>query len=100
MLVGRVLSTDGVPTGGATVLLTPAADQKGQRLSRGRLIGVTDGDGRFMIGAAPGEYRAVIWKGLPPSDEEALRRLAESAPSVTLRAGERQNVELVAPSDK
>ena len=99
MLAGRVLAPDGKPFGGATVLLTPV-DQNRQRLSRGRLIGVTNGDGRFMIGAAPGEYRAVIWKGLPPSDEEALRKLAESAPSVTLRAGERQDVELVAPVER
>lgn len=99
MLAGRVLSTDGRPLGGATVLLAPA-DQNGQRLSRGRLIGVTNADGQFRIGAAPGEYRAVIWKGLPPSDEEALRRLAERAQSVTLRAGERQDIELVAPGER
>jgi hypothetical protein len=99
ILAGRVLSVDGKPLGGATVLLAPV-DQHRQRLSRGRLIGVTNADGRFMIGAAPGEYRAVIWKGLPPSDEEALRRLAERASSVTLRAGERQDVELVAPSER
>jgi Carboxypeptidase regulatory-like domain len=98
-LKGRVLAADGTHLGGATVLLAPA-DQNRQRLSRGRLVGVTDSDGRFMIGAAPGEYRAVIWRGRPPSDEEALRKLAESAPSVTLRAGERQDLELVAPDEK
>ncbi len=99
MLAGRVVSMDGKPLGGATVLLTPA-DQNRQRLSRGRLIAVTNGEGHFRIGAAPGEYRAVIWTGRPPSDEEALRRLAERALSVTLRAGERQNVELLAPSER
>lgn len=98
-LAGRVLSADGKYLGGVTVLLAPA-DQNRQRLSRGRLVAVTDSSGRFMMGAAPGEYRVVIWTGRPPSDEEALRKLAESAPSVTLRASERQDLELVAPSER
>lgn len=99
MLRGRVLSADGTYLSGATVLLTPA-DQNRQRLSRGRLVGVTDSNGRFMIGGAPGEYRALIWRGRPPSDEEAFRKLAERAPTVSLRAGERQDLELVAPEEK
>jgi hypothetical protein len=98
-LRGRVLAADGTHLSGATVLLAPA-DQNRQRLSRGRLISVTDSDGRFMIGAAPGEYRAVIWRGRPPEGEEALRKLAERAPTVSLRAGERQDLELVAPDEK
>lgn len=99
MLTGRVLSSDGAPLRGATVLLLPA-DQGRQRLSRGRLIGVTGPDGRFMIGAAPGEYVAVIWRAQPPSDEEALKALAARAPRVSLQAGEQKVIELAAPDTK
>jgi Carboxypeptidase regulatory-like domain len=99
MLTGRVVGNDGTPLRGATVLLVPA-DQGRQRLSRGRLIGVTGPDGRFMIGAAPGEYLAVIWRGQPPSDEEALRALAARAPRVSLQAGEQKVIELAAPDAK
>jgi protocatechuate 3,4-dioxygenase beta subunit len=95
-LTGRVLSTEGTPIMGATVLLVPA-DGNGGRISRGRLISVTTSDGRFIIAAAPGEYRAVVWSGRPPSDAEALRALAESAPRVSLQAGERKDLDLVAP---
>jgi protocatechuate 3,4-dioxygenase beta subunit len=99
MLTGRVLGSDGTPLRGATVLLLPA-DQGRQRLSRGRLVGVTGPDGRFMIGAAPGEYLAVIWRGQPPSDEEALKALAARAPRVSLQAGEQKVIELAAPDAK
>jgi protocatechuate 3,4-dioxygenase beta subunit len=98
-LTGRVLSSDGTPLRGATVMLVPA-DQGRQRLSRGRLIGVTGPDGRFMIGAAPGEYLMVIWTGQPPSDEAALKALAERAPRVSLQAGEQKVIELAAPEEK
>ncbi|HEX8772031.1 MAG TPA: carboxypeptidase-like regulatory domain-containing protein [Pyrinomonadaceae bacterium] len=98
-LTGRVLSSDGTPQRGATVLLAPA-DGRGGRMSRGRMISVTDGGGRFIITAAPGEYAAVVWSGLPPSDEDALRALAESAPRVSLQAGERKDLDLVAPVEK
>lgn len=99
MLTGRVLSSDGTPLRGATLLLVPA-DQGRQRLSRGRLVGVTGPDGRFMIGAAPGEYLMVIWTGRPPSDEQALKALAERAPRVSLQAGEQKVIELAAPDEK
>jgi hypothetical protein len=99
MLTGRVLGSDGTPLRGATLLLVPA-DQGRQRLSRGRLIAVTGPDGRFMIGAAPGEYLAVIWRGQPPSDEEALKALAARAPRVSLQAGEQKVIELAAPDAK
>jgi hypothetical protein len=99
VLTGRVLSSDGTPLKGATLLLVPA-DQGRQRLSRGRLVGVTDPDGRFMIGAAPGEYLMVIWTGRPPSDEEALKALSERAPRVSLQAGEQKVIELAAPDEK
>jgi|GEM_PF-1167044 len=99
MLTGRVLGSDGAPLMGATLLLVPA-DQGRQRLSRGRLIAVTGPDGRFRIGAAPGEYQAVIWKGQPPSDEEALKALAARAPRVSLQAGEQKVIELAAPDTK
>ncbi|HEX8144366.1 MAG TPA: carboxypeptidase-like regulatory domain-containing protein [Pyrinomonadaceae bacterium] len=98
-LTGRVVSADGTPVRGASVLLTPADGNRG-RLSRGRLISVTGGDGRFIIAAAPGEYRAVAWVGLPPSDEEALRALAERAPRVSLQAGERKDLDLSAPGER
>jgi hypothetical protein len=99
MLTGRVLGSDGAPLKGATLLLVPA-DQGRQRLSRGRLIAVTGPDGRFMIGAAPGEYSAVIWRGQPPSDEEGLKSLAARAPRVSLQAGEQKVIELAAPDAK
>ncbi len=98
-LTGRVLAGDGTPLQGATVLLVPA-DQGRQRLSRGRLVGVSGPDGRFMIGAAPGEYLAVIWKGQPPSDEEALKELAARALRISLQAGEQKVIELAAPDEK
>src|ERR1051325_4375974 len=98
-LTGRVLANDGTPLRGATVLLAPA-DRNGGRMSRGRLISVTDGGGRFIITAAPGEYAAVVWTGLPPSDEEAFRALAERAPRVSLQVGERKDLDLVAPTEK
>lgn len=98
-LTGRVLSNDGTPLRGATVLLAPA-DRNGGRMSRSRLISVTDGGGRFIITAAPGEYAAVVWTGLPPSDEEAFRALAERAPRVSLQVGERKDLDLVAPTEK
>jgi hypothetical protein len=95
-LTGRVLSTEGTPVRGATVLLLLAPADGNRGRMRGRLISVTTSDGRFMIAAAPGEYRAVVWSGLPPS-EEALRALADSAPRVFLQAGERKDLDLVAP---
>jgi hypothetical protein len=98
-LTGRVLSSDGTPLRGATVVLVPA-DGRGGRMSRGRMISVTDGGGRFIITAAPGEYAAVVWTGRPPSDEEAFRALAERAPRVSLQVGERKDLDLVAPIEK
>jgi hypothetical protein len=98
-LTGRVLSLDGTPLRGATVLLAPADENRG-RMMRGRLVAVTDGSGRFIIAAAPGEYRAVAWSNRPPSDEEAFRALAERAPRLSLQAGERKDLDLVAPSEK
>lgn len=98
-LTGRVLSNDGTPLRGATVMLAPA-DGRGGRMSRGRLISVTDGGGRFIITAAPGEYAAVVWSGRPPSDEEAFRALAERAPRVSLQVGERKDLDLALPVEK
>jgi len=95
-LTGRVLSEDGTPRQGATVFLVPASGSLGP-MGRGRLIGVTGSDGRFIIAAGPGEYMAVVWAGRPPSDEEALRALAERAPRLSLQAGERKDLDLVAP---
>jgi hypothetical protein len=95
-LTGRVVSEDGTPKQGATVFLVPASGNFGP-MGRGRLIAVTGSDGRFIIAAGPGEYRAVVWAGRPPSNEEALRALAERAPSLSLQAGERKDLDLVAP---
>jgi Carboxypeptidase regulatory-like domain len=95
-LTGRVLSPDGTPLQGATVLLAPADAGVGP-MSRGRLVAVTGSGGRFIIEAGPGEYRAVVWSGLPPSDAEALKALAERAPRLSLQAGERKEMELIAP---
>jgi hypothetical protein len=95
-LVGRVVSGDGTPRQGATVLLTPASGNPGP-MERGRLIAVTGSDGRFIISAGPGEYHAVVWAGRPPSNEEALRALAARAPRLSLQAGERKELELAAP---
>lgn len=96
-LTGRVLSEDGTPLQGATVLLAPAEGNVGP-MGRGRLIAVTNSGGRFMIAAGPGEYRAVVWSSRPPSNEEALRALAAKAPRLSLQAGERKDLDLVAPA--
>jgi Carboxypeptidase regulatory-like domain len=96
-LTGRVLSEDGTPRQGATVLLVPATRSGGPTV-RSRLIAVTRSDGRFIIVAGPGEYQAVVWTGRPPSNEEALRALAERAPRLSLQEGERKDLDLVAPA--
>jgi hypothetical protein len=96
-LTGRVLSPDGAPLSGATVMLV--AEEQLETNPRGnRLIAVTDSNGRFGLRAGPGQYRAVVWKGLPPASAEELQALAQAAQRVTLSEGARNEVELVAPA--
>ncbi|HZI20449.1 MAG TPA: carboxypeptidase regulatory-like domain-containing protein [Pyrinomonadaceae bacterium] len=98
-LTGRVLTRDGSPRRGATVMLVPA-DKLGTAPRTGRLVGVTDVEGRFALRAGPGEYLAVVWAGRPPGSDDELRSLASGAPRVTLREGERTTLDLTAPADR
>jgi len=96
VLTGRVLSPDGAPRRGATVMLVPAGRAGSASPRASRLIAVTDPEGRYAIQAGPGEYLAVVWAGRPPAGDEELRALAAGAPRVALREGERTALDLTA----
>jgi hypothetical protein len=96
IFTGRVLSESGEPRRGATVMLV-AAGREGARARASRLVGVTDGEGRFALRAGPGEYLAVVWTNRPPANDEELTAMAARAPRVSLREGERTTLDLAAP---
>jgi Carboxypeptidase regulatory-like domain len=100
-LTGRVLSSaGGSPVAGAIVMLVPM-DRDSRVLPHATLMAPALGDGRFMIGGPPGEYFAVVIRlsdGPPPQDLESIKALTNGAPRVTLRSGERQSMDLIAPA--
>ena len=99
-LTGRVLSaSDQTPVRGAGVVLIPAdADQ--QRRRRTWLSGMTNAAGMCTVSGAPGEYLVTVWRAgtnLSQLTEEAIRARTTTAQRVTLQAGERKSLDIVAP---
>lgn len=102
VLQGRVVSSgDAKPVRGAIVLLVPA-DSTRWRSPASFVPEVTQADGTFKITAAPGSYLLMVLgesENLRSLNEAFVRSRSAGAKTVTLSAGGRETVELVAPSN-
>ena len=98
-LSGRVLASDGKsPVPGAGVLLVPA--DLDQQVARGRrMYGMSNADGSFRVGGAPGEYLVIVVRAADTMYQlsgEALKARAADAQRVVLQPGESKQMDLIA----
>ncbi|HYX31284.1 MAG TPA: carboxypeptidase-like regulatory domain-containing protein [Pyrinomonadaceae bacterium] len=95
ILTGRVLSANGnAPLARIPVLLIPVDPEK-QRFSGAQFTGLSQMDGSYLIGAAPGDYivMTLIRGEQPPRlDPESL---AQNKLRISLKPGERKNFDIV-----
>jgi hypothetical protein len=102
-LVVSVVGGDKKPAFGARVLLVPGAGG-GQSSSMQELSCSTDDSGSCSIKVPPGEYRVVVLTikdaatlgGATAAVEAEINRRAATATSVSLRAGESRELEVIA----
>jgi len=91
---GHVLSAQGKsPLSRVAIFLVPA-DPERRQISIARFSTMTNSDGSFLVGAAPGDYLVITWRPgdpLPPDADE----LVKSALHVTLLASERRSMDIL-----
>ena len=94
VLTGHVFASQGrTPLSRAAIFLVPVDPEK-RNLPSTQFTSMTNPDGTFLIGAAPGDYIVVAWKSgdPPPLNPEAL---AANTLRITLQAGERRSMDIV-----
>jgi 5-hydroxyisourate hydrolase-like protein (transthyretin family) len=100
MVTGHVLSVTGdKPLAGINVLLRRVNDDK-LRLLGGKLMGVTDERGNFILSAAPGVYLVLAWRGAggPSAYPEAMdRALRDQGTGLTLLPSDRKQLDIRLP---
>ena len=99
-VTGHVLSVTGdKPIAGINVLLRRVNDDK-VRLLGGKLMGVTDERGNFILSAAPGVYLVLTWRAAdgPSAFRDAMDRASrEHGAGLTLLPGDRKQLDIRVP---
>ena len=94
IVTGRVVSATGnAPPSRTAVVLVPV-DAEQQKFSGSRFTSLSQADGTFTVGAAPGDYIVLTFRTSeqPRFDPETL---AKSQVRISLKAGERKTLEIV-----
>lgn len=94
VLTGHVFASEGkTPLSRVAVILVPA-DPERRRLPTAQFTNLTNPDGSFLIGAAPGDYIVVAWRPGEPSPVNS-EALARNPLRITLQAGERRSLDVL-----
>src|SRR5258705_9301583 len=100
MVTGHVLSVTGdKPIAGINVLLRRVNDDR-VRLLGGKLMGVTDERGNFILSAAPGVYLVLAWRAAdgPSAFRDAMDRASrEQGAGLTLLPSDRKQLDIRVP---
>ncbi|HEY3041693.1 MAG TPA: carboxypeptidase-like regulatory domain-containing protein [Pyrinomonadaceae bacterium] len=98
VVTGRVLSLAGdKPIAGINVMLHRIGDDK-PRLFGGKLMGVTDDRGNFILSAAPGVYLVIAWRAGSSAFGDAMNKaLREQRSSLTLLPNDRKQLDIRIP---
>jgi hypothetical protein len=98
VVMGRVLAGD-KPLAGVNVMLRRVTNDK-MSLPGGKLTGVTDDRGNFMLSAAPGNYVVLAWRASdgPPALRDAMdRAVREQGPGIILAPNDRKQIDIRIP---